>query len=956
MAKVKGVELASAYVSLSVNTSGIPDQIKKALNAGGSGAKGAGNKVGNDFASGFGQNLEAGMTKAAKLGVTAAAGVATAAVGGLSYTLFKGFDRYKSLDATNKRLRAMGKSGDQVKSIIGDINSVVEGTPISLDAAAASATQFLAGGVREGKQLRGVLTSIADAAGFSGQSYEDLALIFGQVMNKGKLQAEEMLQLNERNIPVQQWLQKELGVTGQELQRMSQSGQVSFQDLVDAVESNAPGMAKAMGDTVDGAIGNMQAAVARVGSNFISALFGDPLSTSEGPGAMAEAINNVTGKVNQLGGWVQAHQGDIREFFEDGVGTVKTLAEAVGDVAGFLKEHPNLVKIAAASFVAFKAANALGSVAALATSLRNVGKDLDTMPSKADKAAKGINLAFSLIVVPEIGKMLNDEIQQFLDDNFPSLGDANQSYTPDQLGKSARDWLDNNILNRPDPTRPVGVNAAPGTTGPNALDSNYFTGTPMSGQSARDFAHGQMMPYWQSKGLTVGDHQADKYGEHQNGALDIMVPNLAEGQRVLSEVLKDPNVYGAIFDNKTYGYGHGLTAKDYSAGHTGDPTQDHQDHVHVWYKPGAGGNIAPPTATPPPPGGAAPAPVPAKAAPRNPIEEWLAGVPKYDDGGHWPSGTLGMNTTGKPEFVLSPEDIEALKNRGIDPNSLQHGTTGGALPGPQQPNPSNRTGGYIPATAGNTAPVGQGGLSSILGLGESFANNAIDMAAQAGSMGANAFAPGSGVAIQMGAQAGKRLVQYGFDLAGIWGEALPEIFMPFGVPRWLGSTDPMAFMPQTPGQQPGQQTPGSAAAQSIQSWAQPGNPAMANGTGQEGAQTALSLAKQQPSYGQPPTHPVSTPPPPVDPLNPATWLQGAVFDSGGMLQPGQMGINLSNRPEAVFTGQQFRDISKMATGWESAPSRQGGDTNHFYAQDVDGMFREYQKNRRREARQYSGRP
>ncbi|SHU12478.1 bacteriophage-like membrane protein [Mycobacteroides abscessus subsp. abscessus] len=111
------------------------------------------------------------------------------------------------------------------------------------------------------------------------------------------------------------------------------------------------------------------------------------------------------------------------------------------------------------------------------------------------------------------------------------------------------------------------------------------------GQSARDFAHQTMMPYWQSQGLTVGDHQADQYGEHQNGALDIMVPNIARGNQVLSQVLSDPNVYGAIFNNQTYGYGHGPTPQPY--GSTGGPTDRHEDHVHAWYKPGGGNNIVP---------------------------------------------------------------------------------------------------------------------------------------------------------------------------------------------------------------------------------------------------------------------------------------------------------------------------------------------------------------------------
>lgn len=126
--------------------------------------------------------------------------------------------------------------------------------------------------------------------------------------------------------------------------------------------------------------------------------------------------------------------------------------------------------------------------------------------------------------------------------------------------------------------------------------SSFGQGAPgaaMPGEDPRSFAHRVMMPFWQSKGLEVGDHAADQYGEHQNGALDIMVGSIAEGNAVLQQVLSDPNVKGAIFNNQTYGYGHGMTPRDYSAGHTGDPNQDHTNHVHALYKPGDPGNINP---------------------------------------------------------------------------------------------------------------------------------------------------------------------------------------------------------------------------------------------------------------------------------------------------------------------------------------------------------------------------
>jgi hypothetical protein len=143
----------------------------------------------------------------------------------------------------------------------------------------------------------------------------------------------------------------------------------------------------------------------------------------------------------------------------------------------------------------------------------------------------------------------------------------------------------------------MGANAGLGGTSgmPNyggASVSGYATaggpiGSKLPGESDRDFAHRVMAPYWQSQGLQVGDHAADQYKEHQNGALDIMVPNLQVGQQVLQQVLSDPNVYGAIFNRQSYGYGHGIAGQPYTG------PNPHTDHVHAFYKPGDPNDITP---------------------------------------------------------------------------------------------------------------------------------------------------------------------------------------------------------------------------------------------------------------------------------------------------------------------------------------------------------------------------
>ncbi|AYD87763.1 tape measure protein [Mycobacterium phage ArcusAngelus] len=401
---------------------------------------------------------------------TAFTAAATGIIGAAGVALFKGFERYKSLDATSHRLAAMGNSAEQVKTIMSDINEVVVGTPIALDEAAKAATQFLAGGVKQGRPLQAALTAIADAAGASGQKFGDLAVIFNQVFNKGKLQAEEMLQLNERGINVQAALQKEFGLTSAEIQKMSKDGEISFGMLVQAIEGQFGGMSKKLADTVDGALSNMNAAVGRVGANFISALFGDPLDTTEGPGALAKSINNVTDKLNDLNAWIVAHKDDIKRTFEEAAETAQDLWDALSSVVEMLDRIGISVGDVVTAFVAWKS---IAGVTALTQSLSTVSTTLAGLPATADKSAKGISAALSRVAVPAWLAFLvaqnGPDIEQAIQNAIPGADSWNHANTPDQLGRSAREWWDRNIQGgtgvdpQPSPLPQLGGGSGPGT-------------------------------------------------------------------------------------------------------------------------------------------------------------------------------------------------------------------------------------------------------------------------------------------------------------------------------------------------------------------------------------------------------------------------------------------------------------------------------------------------------------
>lgn len=306
---------------------------------------------------------------------------------------------------------------------------------------------------------------------------------------------------------------------------------------------------------------------------------------------------------------------------------------------------------------------------------------------------------------------------------------------------------------------------------------------------------------------------------------------------------------------------------------------------------------------------------------------------RYDTGGWLPPGvTTIANDTGKPELILNPQQQSNLASQGVDPNSLLHGQSQGALPGPpdqQQPDPLAefiRTSGFTPVAAGNTGVAGTSFVSGLLNLGNEAVSGLIDTGASlaqtavsaaitagvaGGTMGAGApAAPAAGAAgaaaasygIQLGASVAKRLSAYGFQMAGIGADSLIAQMFPFGAPRWLGY-DYTQLAPRLGLQQAalgGLQQAGSAAIN------------QAFGVNQQRPANPASPESAMPhSPGGPPgPAPVPAPLAGVAPPMP-TPPEMLGFDSGGMLPPNTLALNTTGRPEPVLTPQQWESLSNV---------------------------------------------
>ena len=330
--------------------------------------------------------------KSLSLGLTAALG---AGVAGVGLALTKGFDRLVKLDTAQYKLKQILKSAgrdvNEFASIYKSIQEVVDKTPFSLDQAFGTAVQAIGAGSTDIKRF---MTDVADAAGFAGTDLERMGLIFNQVLAKGKLTGEETMQLMEAGLPAQSWIQQSYQLTSDQFTQMQQKGEISLDMLQKSIEDHAPGMAKSLGNTLQGSIDNMQTAIAKVGADFLSAIFGG--ASGDPTEGMKEAVNRITEYLKQLDAWINAHREDIKKFFDGAKEAAADVLKVVGNLGDVLKTHPDLIKNVLEAFALWKGIKFTGL-------LNSLGSVSDALGSKG-----GIGLLGKLALVTEALNLIDD--------------------------------------------------------------------------------------------------------------------------------------------------------------------------------------------------------------------------------------------------------------------------------------------------------------------------------------------------------------------------------------------------------------------------------------------------------------------------------------------------------------------------------------------------------------------
>lgn len=223
---------------------------------------------------------KAGKSAGAKMGdaignalKVSAVAIGGTAVAGIGLALTKGFGRLQAIEEAKAKLSGLGHDVESVTQIMNDAMASVKGTAFGLGDAATVSAAIVAAGIKPGKELEGVLKTVADTATISGRSLTDIGQIFGSVAAKGKLQGDDMLQLMSSGVPVLQFLAKHYGITAEAASDMVSKGKVDFEDFAASMQEGLGGAALKSGDTLKGAFANTIASVGRIGASLLSGVY-----------------------------------------------------------------------------------------------------------------------------------------------------------------------------------------------------------------------------------------------------------------------------------------------------------------------------------------------------------------------------------------------------------------------------------------------------------------------------------------------------------------------------------------------------------------------------------------------------------------------------------------------------------------------------------------------------------
>ena len=193
----------------------------------------------------------------------AAGGLALVAGAGLAKAVKDGIAFNATMESNELALKNLVGGSKEAKKYLDELYDTAKETPFEFTDLTSASRRLISFGLDAEKTQR-ILAATGDAVAAMGGSAENIdrvTLALGQMQAKGKVSAEELLQLTEAGIPAYKILQDELGLTGDQVANIGNEGikaGVAIDALTRGMEKRFGGMAAKQAQTWSGMTSTMR--------------------------------------------------------------------------------------------------------------------------------------------------------------------------------------------------------------------------------------------------------------------------------------------------------------------------------------------------------------------------------------------------------------------------------------------------------------------------------------------------------------------------------------------------------------------------------------------------------------------------------------------------------------------------------------------------------------------------
>lgn len=301
-----------------------------------------------------------------------------------------------TLEKQTKSLEVLLGSATKAKGIIEELRAYGSVTPFEATDLIETAKKLTAFGV-EGDRVVEVTKRLGDVAGATGADLNELATVYGQVVAKGKLQTEELIQFQERGVGIQGELQRMYGLSGEQLQKALSTGKISAEAFEIAIVNLTSKGGKyangavAQSDTLFGKMSTLQDVFTAISQQIGSSL--EP--TVKG------AITSLTKLGEGIGVVLSENREPIKQAIE-GIGAIgKSLGPwviGIGLVVGAYKLLTGAIQAAAIAQATLQGlsgpkgwAMLAAGIGATAIVVNQINKTFEELEAKTNGTASAIN-------------------------------------------------------------------------------------------------------------------------------------------------------------------------------------------------------------------------------------------------------------------------------------------------------------------------------------------------------------------------------------------------------------------------------------------------------------------------------------------------------------------------------------------------------------------------------------